>query len=246
MWGLTGGIGSGKSTVSAMFIALGAIVIDADRITHELQVPGQPVFDAMVERFGSGIVAADGSLDRPAVAEIVFADPAVLAELNAIVHPAVGAERARQLSEPGDDDIVVLDVPLLVENGRDDLAGIIVVDVDPEIAVRRLVQHRGWPRPTCGPAWPTNRAARTAWPGPRSSSTTTATSPRCEPRSTGPGPSSLPAIRTQISLAPRSGRPWALVGVVEPDTYVGLEPSGAADRLRPRRCIERDPRQLGR
>ena len=142
--GLTGGIGAGKSTVSGLLAARGATVIDADAITRQLQAPGQPVFLAMVDRFGSGIVAADGTLDRQAVADIVFADPAELADLNAIVHPAVGAEIARQLEAAVDTDaVVILDVPLLVESGRDDLAALVVVDVDPEVAVRRLVEQRG-------------------------------------------------------------------------------------------------------
>jgi dephospho-CoA kinase len=142
--GLTGGIGSGKSTVSALLAARGAVVIDADAITRELQRPGEPVLAAMVERFGDGILAADGTLDRQAVADIVFADADALADLGAIVHPAVGAEIARRLGElAGSDAIVVLDVPLLVESGRDDMAALIVVDVDEDIAVRRLVSQRG-------------------------------------------------------------------------------------------------------
>ncbi len=145
--GLTGGIGSGKSTVAAMLAAHGAAVIDADAITRELQRPGTPVLAAMVDRFGAAIVRADGTLDRQAVADVVFSDPAALADLNAIVHPAVGAEIARRLEveaaadEPG--RVVVLDVPLLVESGRSDMAALIVVDVDPEVAVRRLVDQRG-------------------------------------------------------------------------------------------------------
>ncbi len=142
--GLTGGIGAGKSTVSAALAERGAVVVDADAITRELQRPGEPVFNAMVERFGPGIVAGDGTLDRQAVADVVFPDPAALADLNAIVHPAVGLEIARRLESAGPDDVVVLDVPLLVESGRDDMAGIIVVDCDPEIAVSRLVAHRGF------------------------------------------------------------------------------------------------------
>ena len=143
--GLTGGIGSGKSTVSAAFAARGATVIDADAITRELQAPGQPVFEAMVERFGPGIVGADGELDRPAVADLVFPDPEALADLNAIVHPAVGREIARRLEDAvARDGVTILDIPLLVESGRDDLVGTIVVDGDPELAVQRLVEHRGF------------------------------------------------------------------------------------------------------
>jgi dephospho-CoA kinase len=144
--GLTGGIGSGKSTVSALLAKRGAVIIDADAITKELQAPGTDVFAAMVERFGPGIVAADGSLDRQAVADIVFADEQALKDLNAIVHPAVGAETTRRILEQADTDhLVVLDIPLLVEAaGKRPVAGILVVDVDPEIAVERLVDQRGF------------------------------------------------------------------------------------------------------
>jgi dephospho-CoA kinase len=143
--GLTGGIGSGKSTVSDMLDDRGAVVVDADRIVRELQQPGEAVFDAMVEEFGPGIVAADGSLDRQAVADIVFGDEAALGRLNEIVHPAVGARIAERLAElAGTDEVVILDIPLLVESGRDDMAALVVVDVDPEVAVERLVEHRGF------------------------------------------------------------------------------------------------------
>lgn len=143
--GLTGGIGSGKSSVSALLVERGAVIIDADAITRELQAPGEPVLALMVERFGSGILLDDGALDRQAVADIVFTDTEALADLNAIVHPAVGAEIARRLEEEAlTEHIVILDVPLLVESGRDDLHAVVVVDVDPEIAVARLVEHRGF------------------------------------------------------------------------------------------------------
>jgi dephospho-CoA kinase len=143
--GLTGGIGSGKSTVSELLAAKGAVVVDADAVVRDQQRPGTPVFDAMVERFGQGILAADGTLDRAAVAEIVFADPQALEDLNAIVHPAVGAEIAQRMEElAGTDAVVVLDVPLLVEASRGyPFAGLIVVDVEPDIAVERLVMQRG-------------------------------------------------------------------------------------------------------
>jgi dephospho-CoA kinase len=143
--GLTGGIGSGKSTVSALLEERGATVVDADRIVRALQAPGEPVFEAMVEAFGPTIVAADGSLDRQAVADIVFGDDDALKTLNAIVHPAVGAAIAERLVELSEtDEVVIMDIPLLVESGRDDMAAVIVVDVDPDLAVRRLVEHRGF------------------------------------------------------------------------------------------------------
>jgi dephospho-CoA kinase len=143
--GLTGGIGSGKSTVARLLADRGAVIVDADAITREVQEPGTPAFAAMVERFGPGIVAGDGTLDRAAVADIVFADPDALADLNKIVHPAVGAEIARRMTELAETDaVVVLDVPLMVESRRGyPVAGLIVVDVDPEVAVARVVGQRG-------------------------------------------------------------------------------------------------------
>jgi dephospho-CoA kinase len=141
--GLTGGIGAGKSTVASLLVARGAVLIDADAIVRELQEPGESVFDAMVAHFGPGIVGPDGTLDRPAVASIVFSDPDELAVLNSLVHPAVVAEMTRRRrSLAGTDATVVLDIPLLVEGGYRDVA-VIVVDIDPDVAVRRLVDGRG-------------------------------------------------------------------------------------------------------
>lgn len=143
--GLTGGIGSGKSTVSAELARRGAIVIDADLVVRELQSPGGAVLAAMVEHFGDAILAADGSLDRQAVADIVFNDPEELKALNAIVHPRVGEEiDGRIEAQKETDNVVILDVPLLVESKAYETEGIIVVDTDPEIAVQRLVEFRGF------------------------------------------------------------------------------------------------------
>jgi dephospho-CoA kinase len=142
--GLTGGIGSGKSTVSALLAAKGAVIVDADAITRELQQPGEPVLAAIVSRFGADILAADGSLDRARLAGIVFTDPAALKDLNAIVHPAVGAEITRRVeAERPTDHVVVLDIPLLVEGGRYRTAGLLVVDTPVDVAVARLVEYRG-------------------------------------------------------------------------------------------------------
>jgi len=152
-FGLTGGIGSGKSTVAAGLVHRGAVLIDADAVVRELQAPGGEVFQAMVDHFGTDIVAADGTLDRKAIAEIVFNDEAELKTLNGIVHPAVGREiKARQDQLRETDAIVVLDIPLLVradgEKGRrkeyEHLLGVIVVDTAPDLAVARLVEHRGF------------------------------------------------------------------------------------------------------
>jgi dephospho-CoA kinase len=143
--GLTGGIGSGKSTVSAELARRGAIVIDADLVVRELQSPGGAVLAAMVELFGDGILTADGTLNRQAVADIVFSDPEQLKALNAIVHPKVGEEiDGRIEAQRESDNVVVLDVPLLVESKAYETEGIIVVDTDPEIAIARLVEFRGF------------------------------------------------------------------------------------------------------
>ena len=143
--GLTGGIGSGKSTVAAMLVDRGASLLDAAAIVRDLQTPGTPVFTAMVERWGDRILDDDGWLDRQAVADIVFADADELAALNGIVHPAVGDEMTRRREALADTDAtVILDIPLLVESGHQGLAGVIVVDVDPEVAVARLVAGRGF------------------------------------------------------------------------------------------------------
>ena len=142
--GLTGGIGAGKSTVSAMLAERGAVIVDADQIARDLQSPGSPVLDSMAERFGEHIVRDDGSLDRAAVAAIVFNDEAALKDLNAIVHPAMQSEIQRQIDEQRSTDrVVVLDFPLLGENPRKGLAATIVVDIPVEVAVRRLVDQRG-------------------------------------------------------------------------------------------------------
>ena len=142
--GLTGGIGAGKSTVSAMLARRGAVIVDADQIARDLQSPGSPVVAAMAERFGAGILHDDGSLDRPAVAQIVFNDEQALADLNGIVHPAMQDEiEARIRAERDTDRVVVLDFPLLGENPRPGLAATIVVDVPHEVAIDRLVADRG-------------------------------------------------------------------------------------------------------
>jgi dephospho-CoA kinase len=146
---LTGGIGAGKSSVSERLAARGAHIIDADAVVKELQRPGRPVFAEIVQRWGGRIVAADGSLDRAAVAELVFADRAELEALNAIVHPAVRAEmRAQADAAAAGDGVVVLDIPLLVEDGADQrgASAVIVVDCPTSIAIDRLIELRGFDR----------------------------------------------------------------------------------------------------
>jgi dephospho-CoA kinase len=143
--GLTGGIGSGKSTVSRLLAERGAVIVDADLIAREVVEPGGPAYQGVVDRFGDGVLLADGSLDRAAVAEIVFNDADALKDLNGIVHPAVGAVIAERLAEEAQTDhVVILDVPLLVESGRTNTAGTIVVDCPAEEAIRRAVA-RGLP-----------------------------------------------------------------------------------------------------
>ncbi|MEU5755403.1 dephospho-CoA kinase [Streptomyces sp. NPDC047829] len=142
--GLTGGIGAGKSEVSRLLVEHGAVLIDADRIAREVVAPGTPGLAAVVEAFGRDVLTEDGSLDRPKLGSIVFADPAKLAALNAIVHPLVG-ERSRALEEAATEDAVVVhDVPLLTENGLAPLYDVvIVVDADPATQLDRLVRLRG-------------------------------------------------------------------------------------------------------
>jgi len=145
--GLTGGIGSGKSTVSAALAERGAVVVDADAIAKELQRAGQPVFVRMVERYGAGIVGPDGELDRAKVAGIVFNDADALKDLNEIVHPALNAEMRRRIREQeGTDHVVIVDVALMAENNgrkRFGVGSVIVVDTPVETAVERLVAYRG-------------------------------------------------------------------------------------------------------
>jgi len=142
--GLTGGIGSGKSTVSSLLAKHGAVIIDADAITRELQAPGAPLLTVLADRFGHHILGADGSLIREELAKIAFADPEALKDLNKIVHPAVAKEMDRRMAEVRDTDkVVVLDIPLLAENPRKGLCGVVVVDVPVEVAVSRLVEFRG-------------------------------------------------------------------------------------------------------
>ncbi|MEY9990556.1 dephospho-CoA kinase [Streptomyces sp. V4I8] len=142
--GLTGGIGAGKSEVSRLLVEHGAVLIDADRIAREVVAPGTPGLAAVIEAFGEDVLAEDGSLDRPRLGSIVFADPDRLAVLNSIVHPLVGA-RSRELEEAAAEDAVVVhDVPLLTENGLAPLYDVVVVvDAGPETQLDRLVRLRG-------------------------------------------------------------------------------------------------------
>jgi dephospho-CoA kinase len=140
--GLTGGIGSGKSTVAALLAQHGARVVDADRIAREVVEPGTPGLAAVVAEFGGGVLTGDGALDRPALAGLVFGDPAARARLDAVVHPLVRARAAELVAAAPADAVVVQDVPLLVETGQ---AGsydlVLVVETDLETRVARLVDR---------------------------------------------------------------------------------------------------------
>jgi dephospho-CoA kinase len=142
--GLTGGIGSGKSSVAALLASRGAVVMDADAFAREAVDAGTPGFDAVVDRFGPGVVAADGSLDRPALAAIVFRDEEARRDLEAIVHPDVRRRVAESVAaHAGTDSILVLDSPLLIETGAHrDCDVVVVVAAEPETQVRRVVGRR--------------------------------------------------------------------------------------------------------
>ncbi len=142
--GLTGGIGAGKSTVSALLDGHGAVIIDYDRLAREIVEPGRPALVAIGERFGDSVIAADGSLDRPALGGIVFDDPQALSDLNDITHPAIRDLAAERESAAGPDAIVVHDNPLLVEMGANVLCDVVVVvDVPVDVQIERLVSIRG-------------------------------------------------------------------------------------------------------
>jgi dephospho-CoA kinase len=147
--GLTGGIGSGKSAVAELLVARGAVLIDADQVAREVVAPGGAAYQALIDRFGSGIVAPDGTIDRPALAAVAFADDATRADLNAITHPAIGVAmiKARDALEDTD-DIVVLAIPLLTAQHRDTvkLRLVVVVDCPTDIALERLLTQRGMDR----------------------------------------------------------------------------------------------------
>jgi len=149
---LTGGIASGKSLVASRLAELGAVHIDADKLAREVVEPGQPALEQIAAKFGEGVIASDGSLDRQALANIVFTDPAKRGELNAITHPAVWRrvlELCAEAEAADPDAIVVYDVPLLVEASSDrpltfDL--VVVVDTPASVRLERLVRDRGMAR----------------------------------------------------------------------------------------------------
>lgn len=148
--GLTGGIGSGKSAVSALLASYGAVVLDADLVAREVVAPGTPGLAAVAEAFGSDVLQPDGSLDRPALGRRVFGQPQELARLNAVVHPLIARRTAelRAQAEQAGAEVLVHDVALLVENGLTDAYdAVVVVAVQPQTQLDRLVRLRGMAEP---------------------------------------------------------------------------------------------------
>jgi dephospho-CoA kinase len=145
--GLTGGVASGKSTVSAILAELGAVVIDADVLAREVVAPGTDGLAAVVAAFGAGVLAPDGSLDRPALGAIVFGDEERRRELEGIIHPRVRARAAEIAAEASPGAVVVHDIPLLTETGQASSFGaVIVVDVPVETQLARMIELRGMSR----------------------------------------------------------------------------------------------------
>ena len=143
--GLTGGIASGKSTVSAILAELGAVVIDADLIAREVVARGTPGLAAVVEAFGAEMLTPDGELDRPRMGALVFSDEERRRVLESIVHPLVFERYAELEAAASPDALVVHDIPLLVESGRaGEFDAVIVVDAPEELQVERMVRDRGW------------------------------------------------------------------------------------------------------
>lgn len=151
MWavrvGLTGGIASGKSTVSKILEELGAVIIDGDVLAREVVARGTPGLEQVVAEFGPELLTPEGDLDRPAMGRLVFADPDARKRLEAIVHPLVFERIVELEAAAGPEDLVVHDIPLLAESGRaDTFDAVIVVDADPALQVERMVRERGWTR----------------------------------------------------------------------------------------------------
>jgi dephospho-CoA kinase len=144
--GLTGGIGSGKSTVAALLVAEGAVLVDTDAIARRIAQPGGLAMPAIETAFGRAAIAPDGGLDRAGMRQLVFADDSARKRLESILHPLIGAETERLASAAGPDAVVVFDVPLLVESGRWQalVDRVLVVDASEETQLRRVVARSGW------------------------------------------------------------------------------------------------------
>jgi dephospho-CoA kinase len=175
--GLTGGIGSGKSTVAGMLAALGAAVIDADAISRSVTAAGGSAIPALQAEFGPAFITRDGALDRDRMREATYADPGVRKRLEGIVHPLVGAESARQetLAESSGTRCIVFDIPLLVESRRwrQRVDLVLVIDCPAELQVERVVRRSALDcRLPCARSSPARPPARSAWPPPTSWSPT--------------------------------------------------------------------------
>jgi dephospho-CoA kinase len=145
--GLTGGIGSGKSAVADLLVERGALLIDADQVARDVVQPDGPAYQPLIDRFGPGIVAPDGTIDRPALATLAFADDESRLALNAITHPAIGIAMIQARDALADTDhIVVLAIPLLTALHRETvkLHKVVVVDTPVEVALERLLTQRGF------------------------------------------------------------------------------------------------------
>jgi dephospho-CoA kinase len=145
--GLTGGIGSGKSTVATMLAEGGAVVIDSDAIARQTTAPGGAAIALIAQQFGAGFITPDGAMDRDKMRQLVFSEAGAKARLEAIIHPLVGAETARQAAQ-ADSACIVFDVPLLVESGRwrPQLDQVLVVDCSEETQISRVMARNGWAR----------------------------------------------------------------------------------------------------
>jgi dephospho-CoA kinase len=144
--GLTGGIGSGKSTVAGLLVKQGAVLVDTDAIARAIAQPGGIAMPALEAAFGPGVIAPDGGLDRAAMRQIVFADADAKARLEGILHPLIGTETQRQAAAAAADAVVVFDVPLLVESGRwrAIVDRVLVVDATEQTQLKRVVARSGW------------------------------------------------------------------------------------------------------
>lgn len=147
--GLTGGIGSGKSTVSQMLVDLGAHLVDTDAIARALTAPGGAALPSITEQFGAEILDPTGAMDRARMRELAFADPSAMARLEAILHPLIGQHADAHARKAARHQHIVYDVPLLAESGRkwkDKVDRIVVVDCEPETQIARVMIRSGWPR----------------------------------------------------------------------------------------------------
>ena len=147
--GLTGGIGSGKSTVSQMLVDLGAHLVDTDAISRALTAPGGAAIPVIAEQFGEAAVDATGAMDRVKMRQLAFTDPGAMAKLESILHPLIWTHAGKAAAMARPDQHIVYDVPLLAESGqiwRDRVERIVVIDCEPETQIARVMVRSGWPR----------------------------------------------------------------------------------------------------